>query len=48
MKLVQERAGKILELIILANDFPSRIQMDLQLREKINKWNYIKLKASAQ
>jgi hypothetical protein len=48
LKLLQERAGNILELIGIGNDFLNRTQMTQQLREKIDKWDYIKLKTSAQ
>jgi hypothetical protein len=37
LKLVQERAGNILEAIGINHDFLSRIQMAQQLREKIDK-----------
>jgi hypothetical protein len=47
LKLVQERAGNTLELIDIGNDFLSRTQMAQQLRERIDKWDYIKLKGSA-
>jgi hypothetical protein len=45
---VQERAGNTLEVISIGNDFLSRIQMAQQLKERINKWDCIKLKTSAQ
>jgi hypothetical protein len=48
LKLVQERAGNILEFIGIDKDFLSRTQMAQQLRERINKWDYMKLKASVQ
>jgi hypothetical protein len=41
---VPERAGKTQELISIGNDFLSRTQMLRQLREKIDKWDYMKLK----
>jgi hypothetical protein len=41
---VQERAGKTLELISICNDFLNRIQMAQQLRERTDKWDYMKLK----
>jgi hypothetical protein len=44
LKLVQERAGNTLEAIGIGNDFLSRTQLAQQLREKINKWNCVKLK----
>jgi hypothetical protein len=48
LKLIQERARNALEEIGIGNDFLSRTQMVQQLREKINKWDYMKLKASEQ
>jgi hypothetical protein len=44
LKLVQERAGNTLELIGIDNDILSRTQMTQQLKERIDKWDYIKLK----
>jgi hypothetical protein len=41
---VQEGAGNILELIGLVNDYFSRTQVAQQLRERIKKWDYMKLK----
>jgi uncharacterized protein (DUF736 family) len=48
LKLVQERAGNSLEAIRIGNDFLSRTPVSQQLRESINKWDYVKLKSSAQ
>jgi hypothetical protein len=45
---VQERAGKTLKLIGLGYVFLSRTKMALQLRERVNKWDYMKQKISAQ
>jgi hypothetical protein len=45
LKIVQERAGKTLEGIGIGNDFLSRTQKAQQLRERINKWDYMKLKS---
>jgi hypothetical protein len=45
LKLVQERAGNTLELIGIGNDFLSRTQVTQQLRELIDKWDYMKLKS---
>jgi hypothetical protein len=42
---VQERAGNILELIGIGNNFLNRTQMAQQLRERIDKWNYMNLKS---
>jgi hypothetical protein len=44
LKLVQERAGNTLEAIGIGKDFLSRTQMTQQLREMINKSDYMKLK----
>jgi hypothetical protein len=41
---VQERAGNTLEAIV--NDFLNRTQIAQQLRERIDTWDYMKLKAS--
>jgi hypothetical protein len=46
LKLVQERAGNKLEVIGIGNCL-SRTQLAQQLRERNNKWDYMKLKASA-
>jgi hypothetical protein len=48
LKLVQERAGNTLEAIGIGKLFLSRTQVAQQLREKIDKWDYMKLKTSAQ
>jgi hypothetical protein len=45
LRLVQERAGNTLEAIHLSKDFLSRTQAAQQLRERINKWDYMKLKS---
>jgi hypothetical protein len=42
---VQERAGDTVELISIGNDFLNRSQMAQQLRERINKWDNMKLKS---
>jgi hypothetical protein len=44
LKLVQERARNTLEATGIGKDFLSRTQADQQLRERINKWDYMKLK----
>jgi hypothetical protein len=43
LKLVQEKVG-ILEAIGIGIDFLKRTQMVQQLRERIDKWDYMKLK----
>jgi hypothetical protein len=43
LKLVQEKAGNTLEAIDIVKDFLSRTQAAQQLRERINKGNYMKL-----
>jgi hypothetical protein len=45
LKLMQETAGNTLELIGIGNDFLSRAQMAQQLRERIDKWDFMKLKS---
>jgi hypothetical protein len=44
LKLVQERAGHTLELIGIGNEFLNCNQMAQQLRERIGKWDYMKVK----
>jgi hypothetical protein len=39
-----QRAGNTLELISIGNDFLDRIQMPQELRERIDKCDYMKLK----
>jgi hypothetical protein len=41
---VQERARNILELIGIGNDFLHRTQIAQQLRERMDKWDYMKIK----
>jgi hypothetical protein len=48
LKLVQKRAGNTLEAIGRGKDFLSRTLTAQQLRERMDKWDYIKLKGSAQ
>jgi hypothetical protein len=45
LKLVQAKAGNTLKLIVIDNDFLNRTQKAQQLRERINKWDYMKLKS---
>jgi hypothetical protein len=45
LKLVQERAGNTLELIGIGKDFFNRTPAAQQLRERMNKWDFIKLKS---
>jgi hypothetical protein len=42
---VQERARDTLDAIGIGNDFLNRTQMDQQLKERIDKWDYRKLKS---
>jgi hypothetical protein len=42
---VQERVGDTLELIGIGNDFLYRTAVAQKLRERIDKWDYIKLKS---
>jgi hypothetical protein len=44
LKIVQERAGNTLELVGIGKDFLNRTQMAEQLKERIDKWEYIKTK----
>jgi hypothetical protein len=48
LKLVQEKAGNTLEVIGIGKDFLNRTPAVQQLRERMNKWECIKLKASVQ
>jgi hypothetical protein len=43
--LVQERPGNTLEVIGIGKDFLNRIPAAQQLRESIDKWDFIKLKS---
>jgi hypothetical protein len=45
LQSVQERAGNTLEAINIGKDFLSRTQAAQQLRERMDKWNYMKLKS---
>jgi hypothetical protein len=47
LKFVQERVGNTLELIGIGKDFLNRTPAAQQLRESIDKWDFIK-EASAQ
>jgi hypothetical protein len=47
LKPVEERPGNTLELIGIGNDFLSRTQKAQQLRERIDKWDYMKLKTTS-
>jgi hypothetical protein len=43
LKLIQEKAGNILEALGTGKDFLSRTQVAQQLRKRIDKWNYMEL-----
>jgi hypothetical protein len=43
LKLAQETAGNTLAAIGIGKDFLSRTQVAQQLRERTNKWDYMKL-----
>jgi hypothetical protein len=45
LKLLQEGAGNTLELIGIGKDFLNRTPADQQLRERMDKWDFIKLKS---
>jgi hypothetical protein len=45
LKLVQERAGNSLEAIGIGKDFLSRTPAAQQLRARMDKWDYMKLKS---
>jgi hypothetical protein len=44
LQLVQKRAGNSLETIGIGKDFLSRTQAAQQLRKRMDKWDYMKLK----
>jgi hypothetical protein len=44
LKLVQEKAGNTLEVIGIGKDFLNRTPAAQQLRESMDKWEYIELK----
>jgi hypothetical protein len=44
LQLVHERAGNTLETIGVGEDFLSRTPAAQQLRERMDKWNYMRLK----
>jgi hypothetical protein len=48
LKLVQERAGNTLEAIGIDKDFLNRTPAAQQLRQMMDKWDYIKFKSSVQ
>jgi hypothetical protein len=45
LKLVHERAGNTLEIIGIGKDFLNRTSAAQQLRERMDKWDFIKLKS---
>jgi mitochondrial fission protein ELM1 len=45
LQLVQERTGNTLEAIGIGKDFLSRTPAAQQLRERMGKWDYMKLKS---
>jgi hypothetical protein len=45
LKFVQERSGNTLELIGICKDFLNRTPAAQQLRERMDKWDFIKLKS---
>jgi hypothetical protein len=45
LKLIQERAGNTLEARSIGKDFLSRTPAAQQLRERMDKWDFIKLKS---
>jgi hypothetical protein len=44
LKLVQKRSANTLETMCIGKDFLSRTAAAQQLRERMHKWNYMKLK----
>jgi hypothetical protein len=45
MKLVQGRAGNTLEVVSIGKNFLNRTPAAQQLRDKMDKWDFIKLKS---
>jgi hypothetical protein len=45
LKLVQERAGNSVEVISIGKDFLNRTPATQKLRERMDKWDFIKLKS---
>jgi hypothetical protein len=45
LKPVQKRAGNTLKTIGIGKDFLSRTQVAQQLKERIDNWEYMKLKS---
>jgi hypothetical protein len=45
LQLVQERAGITLETIGIGKDFLSRTPSAQQLRDRVDKWDYMQLKS---
>jgi hypothetical protein len=45
LKLVHEGSGNTLEVIGISKDFLNRTPAPPQLRERMNKWDFIKLKS---
>jgi hypothetical protein len=48
LRLIQERAGNTLEAIGIGKDFLSRTSAAQQPRERMDKYDYMKLKSSAE
>jgi hypothetical protein len=48
LKLVQEKAGNTLEAIGIGKDFLSSTPAAQQLRERIDKWDYMKSNSFSQ
>jgi hypothetical protein len=45
LKLVQERGGNIVEAISIGKDFLNKTPAAQQLRERMDRWDYMKLKS---
>jgi hypothetical protein len=45
LKLGQEKARNTLEAIAIGKDFLSKTQIAQQIRDRINKWDYMKYKS---
>jgi hypothetical protein len=45
LKFVQERGGNTLEAISIGKDFLNRTPAAQQLRDRMDKWEYVKVKS---
>jgi hypothetical protein len=48
LRFVQEKARNMLEVVRIDKDFLNRTPAAQQLRERMDKWDFLRLKTSAQ